>query len=90
MAVDLIFEDPPTVKAGVLGGSELGVWLEALRKHPGKWAKFHETVSSAAVTSLITKGNRYGVHEGEFQARTAGIEGTHRRTLYARYVGGES
>lgn len=91
MSADLIFEDPPVVKIGrTAGETELGQWLAALRDHPGQWAKWPSPVVAATAT-FIRQGRRNGVAPGDYETRTVVIQGeASKRTMYARYVGGES
>jgi len=89
-AVELVFEEPPPVTRGRYsrGASPLGMWLAALRDHPGEWAKYPEPVSPATPCD-IRGGRNYGAVAGEFETRPVNITGSKplRVTLYARYVG---
>lgn len=76
---DLIFEEPPAK------GGSLGHWCNALREHPGQWAKYPEPTNSGN-TSHIRKGKLRGIAAGEFEVRTVTIEGS-TVWLYARYIG---
>lgn len=91
MSGGLIFEEPPVIRGGgyPAGSSPLGQWLASLRDHPGQWAKWPEPRSATDATN-IKRGIQYGVQAGEFEVRTTKIEGASKRTLYARYIGGES
>ena len=65
----------------------LSAWLDALREHPGKWAKWDEPLSNGIATN-IRQGKRSGIEAGEFEVRTVGLHRPDRRvTIYARYVG---
>lgn len=92
MGDDLIFEEPPVTATGPhsQGNSPVGLWLAALRDHPGRWAKFPDTVP-LGLSSRIKKGDRYGAKAGEFEVRMSYIGAPPPRVwLYARYVGGQS
>ncbi len=88
---EIVFADPPPTKKGPgsRGQSPLGLWLAALRDHPGRWAEFPQPMSSTVATQ-IKQGKRCGVRPGEFEVtrRSTGDGKTYR--LFARYVGGES
>ena len=89
MSDDLIFEEPPPILrgAGNAGKSPLGLWLAALRQHPGQWARWPEPVWPTTSTD-IRKGRSRAVEAGEFETRTVVIaSGEKRVTLYVRYVG---
>jgi hypothetical protein len=89
-AVELVFEEPPPVMRGrnSRGQSPLGLWLAALRYHPGVWAKYPEP-TYAATAGQIRGGRNYGAVAGEFETRPVSITGSKplRVTLYARYIG---
>ena len=88
MSADLIFEDPlPAARSGSRAGeSPLGLWLAALRDHPGQWAKYADAMSAATCT-VIRQGKRHGVKPGEFEVRQVAVGDTRKVWLYARYVG---
>ena len=90
---DLIFEEPPTRAHGGGGTySPIRLWLNALRDHPGQWAKYPETVH-ASTRTFISQGTSYGVSEGEFEVcgrMDKSDPGKVRIHLYARFIGGES
>lgn len=91
-APDLIFEEPPSKTPGggpVAGSSPFGLWLAALRDHPGQWAKYPEARYAGDATA-VRNGGRYGVKAGEFETRTVGTGAGRRVWIYARYIGGES
>jgi len=89
-AVELTFEEPPPSARGCKsrGKSPLGLWLAALRDHPGVWAKYPEPTYASAAPQ-INRGKNYGASAGEYETRAVSIAGTKplRVTLYARYVG---
>lgn len=93
MSAELIFEDPPTAGRGggyAIGSSPIGQWLEALKKHPGKWAKYPER-KSATIATQIKEGRYYGALPGEFEVATRNNSGTPKRCdLYARYVAAQA
>ena len=94
MTDELIFEDPPMPNAGgrPIGASPIGRFLDALRDHPGKWARFPKSYPKrdnlGHIVGDITKARRYGISVGEFEATTRKVESEY--FLYVRYVGGES
>ena len=91
-APELIFEEPPPLHSGRghAGESPLGLFLQGLRQHPGRWAKFPDIMGRSVSTS-IRKGTGYGVAAGEYDVRTVTEPGCPNRvTIYARYIGGES
>ena len=50
---DLVFQDPPESKRGRPDGtSPLGLWLTALRDHPGQWAVYPEPCLTSPVTAI--------------------------------------
>ncbi len=89
-AVELTFEEPPPATRGrnSRGQSPLGLWLAALRDHPGVWAKY-PVPTYASAGPQINRGKNYGASAGEYETRAVSITGTKplRVTLYARYVG---
>lgn len=90
MSADLIFEEPPSkIPTGgpVAGSSPFGLWLAALRHHPGQWAKYPEARYAGDAT-VVRNGDRYGVEAGEYETRTVNAEIGRRVWIYARYVGG--
>ena len=90
MSADLIFEDPPINGKGrnSQGQSAFGQWLNALRDHPGQWAKY-PVIRSSSDAAHIRMG-RYGAKRGEFEARTVTANQAGRAWIYARYIGGQS
>jgi hypothetical protein len=63
--VKIEWENPPVDPRHT---SPWKVFLEELRKHPGKWARFHSTEKSPQKVTDINKGRIYGVRSGEFEA----------------------
>lgn len=85
--VDLIFVDEPPPPNPRGNQSPVNRWLQSLRAHPGKWAKYPEPFMSNFNTAKINSGGGYGVTvAGEFEAVTRGINNK-RYELYARYLG---
>ena len=90
MTDDLIFEEPPTSTMGRRAGEPLRRWLDALRSHPGQWAKY-PTDLHAAASHNIRHGLGYGAKPGEFEVRTQTVKGDarHRQNIWVRYVATE-
>lgn len=84
--VDLIFVDEPPPAQPRGNRSPVNGWLQSLREHPGKWAKYPTPFMSNFDTRKINSGGGYGVVAGEFEAVTRGIANK-RYELYARYIG---
>ncbi len=86
-ATEIIFVDEPPPPPNRGKPSPVPAWLDSLRSHPNRWAKFPTPYSSyGPVASRIRTGQGYGVMPGEFEAISRNI-GNKRYELYARYVG---
>lgn len=85
-ATELIFEDPPPARRRGLT-SPVVPWLEALRQHPGKWAKYPEPFMSSGAAANIVRAKGYGLTTpGEYDAVMRPTTNK-RYELYARYIG---
>ncbi len=87
---DLIFVDQPPTKAGRLADPNhpIRLWLDALRQHPGQWAKYPDPQPTRTACGTIKNGKAYGAQPGEFEAKTSAAGATNGRVfIYARYVG---
>lgn len=83
---ELRWEDPPPEQR-----QQWGSVADRLRARPGVWAVVFVAPNINAartVVSSIQAGRRSGMPAGEFEARSATVDGEHR--VYARYVGGAS
>lgn len=86
MSEDIVWEEPPP---RVRKGGKPATWnpvLDALRAHPGEWARIAENASKWFSGSL-QQGRVGNARKGEFEAtfRCTNDDGT--GCAYARYVG---
>ncbi len=86
-ATEIIFVDEPPPRSTRGRNSLVIPWLDSLRSHPGRWAKYPEPfLSHGGHAKRLVAGQRYGVAPGEFEAVQRSI-GNKRYELYARYIG---
>lgn len=83
---ELIFEEPPTAKRGRSADPAMVAWLDALRAHPGQWAKYPIEQLTRSLATRLNKAGYGGFEAGDFEA-TARKATNNRVWLYARYVG---
>lgn len=85
-AVNLNFSEPPARRGGKGRPSKYLPVLEALRQHPGKFAKLAENVRNTSIATAIKKGTMKGIERGEFTATSRVVEGKEGVfDIYARF-----
>lgn len=87
---ELIFEDPPGRPGGPGKASPIAAWLDALRSHPGQWARFPEAGSKSTMGTKahnIKRAVCYRVAVGEFDAKSRTIDD--KTYLFACYLGSD-
>lgn len=93
--MSVVWEEPPGVSHGSRARSERQlVWdelIEACQANPGRWAKHPRTFAVNARASFVSALSHRGLNPVEWEYTNRLTDGDpKKRTLYVRYVGGES
>lgn len=82
-AVQVIWEEPPT---RTRANGKYSAFFDALREHPGRWARFTGTKGDSGAAAAIRTGKYVGADAGEFDA-VSRIDDAGNKGTWVRFVG---